>query len=97
MVSKKLTVKNESGLHARPAGILAQAAMKCNSDVWILIGDKKVQVKSILNLMAAGIKCGTEIELQCEGESEAEDLNGWIRQRPEGSPLHPLICTKNRI
>lgn len=46
MVSKKLTVKNESGLHARPAGILAQAAMKCNSDVWILIGDKKVQVKN---------------------------------------------------
>ncbi|MCI8494969.1 MAG: HPr family phosphocarrier protein [Lachnospiraceae bacterium] len=78
MVSKKLTVKNESGLHARPAGILAQAAMKCNSDVWILIGDKKVQVKSILNLMAAGIKCGTEIELQCEGESEAEDLKGLV-------------------
>ncbi len=74
MVSKKLTVKNESGLHARPAGILAQAAMKCNSDVWLLIGEKKVQVKSILNLMAAGIKCGTEIELQCEGESEEADL-----------------------
>lgn len=74
MVSQKLIVKNESGLHARPAGILAQAAMKCSSEVWILVGGKKVQVKSILNLMAAGIKCGTEIELQCEGESEAEDL-----------------------
>lgn len=78
MVSQKLTIKNESGLHARPAGILAQAAMKCDSEVWILLGEKKVQVKSILNLMAAGIKCGTEIELQCEGESEQEDLKTLV-------------------
>ena len=73
MVSQKLVIKNKSGLHARLAGMLAQAAMKCKSDVWIMLG-KKVQVKSILNLMAAGIKSGTEIELACEGENEAEDL-----------------------
>ena len=78
MVSQKLIIKNESGLHARPAGILAQAAMKCDSEVWILLGEKKVQVKSILNLMAAGIKCGTEVELQCEGETEQEDLKTLV-------------------
>lgn len=74
MVSQKIVIKNASGIHARPAGILAQAAMKCKSNVLILVGDKKVQVKSILNLMAAAIKCGTEIELQCDGENEEEDL-----------------------
>lgn len=74
MVSQKLVIKNEAGLHARPAGVLAQAAMKCKSNVLILVGEKKVQVKSILNLMAAGIKCGTEIELQCDGENEEEEL-----------------------
>lgn len=74
MVSQKLVIKNEAGLHARPAGVLAQAAMKCKSDVLILVGEKKVQVKSILNLMAAGIKCGTEIELRCDGENEEEEL-----------------------
>lgn len=74
MVSQKIVIKNASGIHARPAGVLAQAAMKCKSNVLILVGDKKVQVKSILNLMAAAIKCGTEIELQCDGENEEEDL-----------------------
>lgn len=74
MVSQKLVIKNEAGLHARPAGVLAQAAMKCRSNVLILVGEKRVQVKSILNLMAAGIKCGTEIELQCDGENEEEEL-----------------------
>ncbi len=78
MVSQKLVIKNESGLHARPAGILAQAAMRCNSDVFLMLGEKKVQVKSILNLMAAGIKCGTQVELLCDGESEAEDLKTLV-------------------
>lgn len=78
MVSQKLVVKNESGLHARPAGILAQAAMKCSSNVFILVGERKVQVKSILNLMAAGIKCGTEIELQCDGENEEQELKTLV-------------------
>lgn len=78
MVSKKVVVKNKSGLHARPAGILAQAAMKCQSNVLLFAGDKRVQVKSILNLMAAAIKCGTEIELQCDGETEEEDLKTLV-------------------
>lgn len=78
MVSQKLIIKNASGLHARPAGILAQAATKCQSKVTIVTGDKTVQVKSILNLMAAAIKCGTEIELQCDGETEKEDLKTLV-------------------
>lgn len=75
MVSKKITVSNASGLHARPASVLAQAAGKCRSDVIIKCGEKTIQAKSILNIMAAAIKCGTEIELCCNGETEEEDLN----------------------
>lgn len=74
MVSKKITIKNESGLHARPAAILAQAAMKCNSEITIVTPEKTVNPKSILNIMAAAIKKGTEIELQCEGAAEKEEL-----------------------
>lgn len=58
MVSQKITIKNPSGLHARPASILAQAAGKCSSNVIIVYGEKRIQVKSILNIMAAAIKCG---------------------------------------
>lgn len=75
MVSRKITVSNASGLHARPASVLAQAAGKCKSDVKIVVGDKKIEAKSILNIMAAAIKKGTEIELQCDGETEEADLN----------------------
>lgn len=74
MVSNKIVINIESGIHARPAGVLAKAAGKCKSNVTIQVGERTVQTKSILNIMAAAIKCGTEIELCCDGENEAEDL-----------------------
>ena len=74
MISKTLTVVNPSGLHLRPAGVLSQAAMKFKCDVIIECGDKKIVAKSVLNVMAAGIKCGTEINLICDGEDEEEAM-----------------------
>ena len=70
MISKTLTVVNPSGLHLRPAGVLSQTAMKFKSDITIECGEKKIVAKSVLNVMAAGIKCGTEITLVCDGEDE---------------------------
>lgn len=74
MVSRKIIIQNTTGLHARPAGLLAKEAMKCSSDVKMIVGDKSIQVKSILNIMAAAIKCGTEVELQCDGPDEEAEL-----------------------
>ena len=70
MLSKTLTVVNPSGLYLRPAGVLSKEAMKFKSDIVIKCGEKTVVAKSVLNVMAAGIKCGSEIELICEGEDE---------------------------
>lgn len=74
MVSQKVTIKNPSGLHARPASILAQAAGKCASSVIIQYENKTIQAKSILNIMAAAIKSGSEVEVQCTGDTEEQDL-----------------------
>lgn len=74
MVKSKITVTNKSGLHLRPAAVLSKIAEKLDSDITIISGDKYVNPKSVLILMSAGIKQGTEIEIQCEGAAEAEDL-----------------------
>ncbi len=74
MISKNLTVVNPSGLHLRPAGVLSQTAMKFKSDITIISGEKKIVAKSVLNVMAAGIKSGTEITLVCDGEDEEEAM-----------------------
>ncbi|OLA70922.1 MAG: PTS beta-glucoside transporter subunit IIABC [Roseburia sp. CAG:197_41_10] len=78
MVSQKIVIKNASGLHARPAGVLAKEAGKCKSNVTMVVGDRTVTVKSILNIMVAGIKCGTEVEVRCDGENEEADLKTLV-------------------
>lgn len=78
MVSQKITVNNASGLHARPAGELAKVCSGCRSDIAIIAGDKRINPKSILILMSAAIRCGTEITVECSGETEQEDLDTII-------------------
>ena len=74
MVSKKIQVVNPTGLHLRPAGLVCQTSMKFTPKVNLLYKDKEINAKSVLNVMAAGIKCGTEIEVCCEGPDEKEAL-----------------------
>ena len=74
MVSRTLTVNNPEGLHMRPAGVLAKAVTKFESDVTIVFEDKKINAKSLLNIIGACIKCGSEIELVCEGPDEEAAL-----------------------
>lgn len=71
MLSKVITVVNPSGLHLRPAGVLAQTAMKFKCDVIVESGEKRIVAKSVLNVMAAGIKKDAQITLVCDGEDEA--------------------------
>ena len=78
MVAEKVIVTNKSGIHARPAGVLAKVAMRCNSEVTLVVGERRVNPKSVLNLMAAAIRCGTEIGFECHGQGEAEDLQMLI-------------------
>ena len=80
MVSQKITITNPSGLHARPAGELAKICSKCNSEVVIKVGDRSINPKSILVLMSAAIRCGTEIEVECSGLTEEEDMELIIEE-----------------
>lgn len=74
MVSRKVEIVNPTGLHLRPAGILCQNTMKFKSEIMILYKDKEINAKSVLNVMASGVKCGAEVEIQCTGEDEEAAL-----------------------
>ena len=79
MVSKETKIVNPMGMHMRPAGMFAQAMMKYDSDVTLVFGDKEVNAKSIMNLMAACIKCGSELEVRCSGPDEEAAMAEAIR------------------
>lgn len=78
MVSQKIIVKNEQGLHMRPAGAFVKLASKYKCNITIAANGKEINGKSVMNLIGACIKCGTEMEIKCDGDNEKEALNTLI-------------------
>jgi phosphocarrier protein HPr len=64
--SKKVTVINPLGLHARPAAMVAQLAMKAKSDIWLIKNDQPVDASSIIDILA--LECGNGSELIIRAE-----------------------------
>ena len=78
MISQKVTIKNPTGLHLRPAGILCKEAMKFKSLITFRFRDGSANAKSVLSVLGACVKCGDEIELICEGEDEEAALETLV-------------------
>ena len=78
MVSQKVTINNPQGLHMRPAGVFAKGMAKFDSDVTINFNGKATNGKS------ACIKCGSEVEIQCDGADEEEALKTAIEMIESG-------------
>ena len=74
MVSQKVKVTNEQGMHMRPATVFSAAVTPFDSDVKINFNGNSYDGKSVMMLMAACIKCGAEIEIVCEGSDEEAAL-----------------------
>jgi len=68
LVTKKLTVKNKQGLHARPAALFVQVANKFNSRISVKRGDEKVNGKSIMGILMLGAEKDSEIIIEAEGD-----------------------------
>ncbi|MFC9596635.1 phosphocarrier protein HPr [Peribacillus butanolivorans] len=74
MVEKTFTVTAETGIHARPATLLVQAAGKFDSEINLTHKEKKVNLKSIMGVMSLGIGKGAEITISAEGSDENDAL-----------------------
>ena len=79
MVSQVTVIKNPSGLHLRPAGILCKEALNYKSALLFKIRSTTANAKSVLSVLGACVKCGDEIELMCEGPDEKEALDAMLK------------------
>lgn len=78
MVSKKVIIRNKSGLHLRPASLLCHEAMKYHSSISFKAAEKTGNAKSVLSILGCCVKTNSEIELTCEGEDEEKALEGLV-------------------
>ena len=76
MISREVTIKNNVGLHERPATFFIQKANSYASSIWIQKDDRRISAKSLLGVLSMGITGGMTITLIADGPDEAEALNG---------------------
>lgn len=72
MFQAETTIKNPTGLHARPASQLTQLCKGFPEEITIITPTHRVNPKSIVSVLSAGIKRGTAITIQVEGANEQE-------------------------
>ena len=78
MFGKEVTVKNEVGLHARPATFFIQKANEFKSSVWIEKDERRVNAKSLLGVLSLGIVGGTNIKIIADGSDEQIAVDGLV-------------------
>ena len=74
MISAQVTIHTPHGLHLRPAGELAEEALKYRCRVSLAHGDKEISAKSLLGILSLCIRQDTEITVVCDGMDEQEAL-----------------------
>ena len=84
MVNQKVVIKNPTGLHLRPAGVLCKEAMNYKSLITFQYRDSTANAKSVLSVLGACVKCGDEIEHYCEGIDEKEALAALVAAVEDG-------------
>lgn len=70
----KYTIKDELGIHARPAGLLVKLATPFSSTITVDTGAKQADAKKIMALMGSGAKKGTVVTCRAEGPDEADAI-----------------------
>jgi phosphocarrier protein len=74
MLKKTVTIKNSSGLHARPSAALVKLAGGFKSDFYIHMYGYRVNGKSILGVMTLAAEQGAELLLEVSGADEQEAM-----------------------
>ena len=70
MIKKPVTINLSTGLETRPVAQLVQVASQFNSEIYVEIGKKRVNAKSIMGMMTLGLVQGQKLEISVDGEDE---------------------------
>ena len=78
MVKAKVEIRNLTGLHLRPAGVLCNKAIQFKSKIHFQVRDTTANAKSVLSVLGACVKCGDEMEIICDGVDEEQALETMV-------------------
>ena len=70
MITKNMTIQIPTGLEARPVAIFVQVASRFESSIYVEVGTKRVNAKSIMGMMTLGLDSGEEVVVSASGPDE---------------------------
>lgn len=73
-MKKSVVIRMQGELEARPIANLVQVANKYNSQIYLEMGEKRVNAKSIMGMMSLALMNGATVVLDAEGEDEEQAL-----------------------
>ena len=78
MQKQTITITNKLGLHARASAKLTKLAGSFPCHVWVSKGERRVNAKSIMGVMMLAAGLGSEVEMETDGEQEAEAMQALV-------------------
>lgn len=78
VLSRETSIKNELGMHARPASTIAQLAESAKAEIWIHVNDQKVDATSIIDILSLCAVKDTKVKVSIEDSADAETLDKII-------------------
>ena len=74
MIQKKMTINISTGLEARPVAVFVQVASQFDSSIYVEVGTKKVNAKSIMGMMTLGLDIGESVVVSADGADEEKAI-----------------------
>ncbi|MEC9489117.1 MAG: HPr family phosphocarrier protein [Halanaerobium sp.] len=74
----EVMIRNETGLHARPASLFVNKARGYKSNIELILNNRKANAKSIMGVMGLSAGKGSRVIIKAEGEDEREAVTGLI-------------------
>lgn len=69
-------IKDEIGIHARPAGLLVKEAKNYASKIVLKVNGKSAEATKLMAIMSLGVKNGQTVEVEVEGADEDTACEG---------------------
>ena len=78
MIKATVKISNKLGLHARASAKLTKLAAGFRCEIHMTRNGRRVNAKSIMGVMMLAAGIGSEVDIETDGEDEAEAMNALV-------------------
>lgn len=72
MTKLSVKLKNDTGLHARPASLLIKCVQSFSSDIKIINNGNEYNAKSMMSILSMGATKGESLDFEINGQDEKD-------------------------